>query len=223
MEYGISVAIVGEYLPTMLRSFVTTIALAMLCILLGSALGFVISLMRTSKISIWRIASTCYVEWTRGTPLLIQLFWIFFCLPILLHIELTVFASSAIALTLYMGAITSETFRAALKAIAVEHDDAGAALGLNWYQRAQHVILPQAFILAIPSLLSNSVTLLKETSLVSAIGMSDLMFVGQNIATLTLRPVEILTTVGVLYMGVALPITLVVTHIEKRVRLRFGF
>ena len=184
--------------------------------MLGSLVGFLISLMRVSRSRPLRIVSTAYVEFFRGTPVLVQLFWIFFCLPIVLGVEISNFASSVIALTLFMAAISSETFRAALLAIPSDHTDAGVALGLGHYQRVRYIVFPQAIRLAIPTLLSNSVSLFKESSLVSAVGMSDLMYVGQNISNISARPIEVLTTVALLYFAVAFPLTRAVAHLETR-------
>jgi polar amino acid transport system permease protein len=90
------------------------------------------------------------------------------------------------------------------------------ALGLKPWQRVRHILLPQALRLAIPTLLSNSVSLFKESSLVSAVGMSDLMYVGQNVSNISARPIEVLTTVALLYFAVAFPLTRAVAHLEAR-------
>ena len=216
MSYDFSFGVIADYFDVLLLGLLTTIEFTAICILLGSLLGFVISLMRVGRSRTLRLVSTAYVEFFRGTPVLVQLFWIFFCLPIVLHVELSNFASSVIALTLFMAAISSESFRSALHAIPSDHIDAGVALGLSPYQRARYILFPQAFRLAIPTLLSNSVSLFKESSLVSAVGMSDLMYVGQNISNISARPIELLTTVAFLYFAIAFPLTRAVSHLESR-------
>jgi polar amino acid transport system permease protein len=216
MGYHFSLSVIAEYFDVLLSGLLTTIEFTVICILLGSLLGFVISIMRVSRSRPLRILSTAYVEFFRGTPVLVQLFWIFFCLPIVLGVEIGNFTSSVIALTLFMAAIASETFRAALHAIPRDHTDAGVALGLGPYQRIRYIVLPQAVRLAIPTLLSNSVSLFKESSLVSVVGMSDLMYVGQNISNISARPIELLTTVAFLYFAVAFPLTRVVARLEAR-------
>ncbi|MCH4547528.1 amino acid ABC transporter permease [Rhizobium changzhiense] len=194
-----------------------TIKLTVICIVLGCTLGFLVGLMRTSRNLALRAASGAYVEFFRGTPVLIQLFWIFFCLPLLLGVELSNMVSGVIALTLYMGAITSETFRASLKSIGREQLDACVALGLPRRSQVMNVVLPQAVLRAIPTLLSNCVSLFKESALVSAVGMADLMFVGQNISNNTARPVEVLTVVALIYFVIAFPLTRAVSLIEGRI------
>lgn len=222
MGYEISFQVVADYYDVLLLGLLKTIEFTVICIVLGSLLGFVTSLMRVSRSWPLRLISTAYVEFFRGTPVLIQLFWIFFCLPIVLNVQIGNFASSVIALTLFMGAISSETFRAALQAISSDQIDAGVALGLSRFQRVRHVIFPQTIRVAIPTLLSNSVSLFKESSLVSVVGMSDLMYVGQNISNITARPIEMLTAVAVLYFCVAFPLTRAVSHVEVRMRKKVG-
>ena len=195
----------------------TTIKLTLICIVLGCSLGFLVGLARTAPSVIVRGIASVYVEFFRGTPVLIQLFWIFFCLPLILGVELSNLASGVIALTLYMGAITSETFRASLKSVGREQMDACIALGLPRRVQVTNVILPQAVLRAVPTLLSNCVSLFKESALVSAVGMADLMFVGQNISNNTARPVEVLTIVALIYFAIAFPLTRAVTLVEGRI------
>ncbi|UXN67190.1 amino acid ABC transporter permease (plasmid) [Phyllobacterium sp. A18/5-2] len=210
-------SILFRFKDALLLGLWMTVKLTLMCILLGCTLGFLVGLARTSKSIFLRGISGVYVEFFRGTPVLIQLFWIFFCLPLLLGFELSNLASGIIALTLYMGAITSETFRASLKSVGPEQLDACVALGLPRWTQVTSVVLPQAILRAVPTLLSNCVSLFKESALVSAVGMADLMFVGQNISNNTARPVEVLTVVALMYFAIAFPLTRAVTLIERRI------
>jgi polar amino acid transport system permease protein len=215
-------AIVLKFQHALLLGLWMTIKLTLICVLLGCALGFVLALAGTSKSAALRGVSGVYVEFFRGTPVLIQLFWIFFCLPLLLGFELSNMTSGIIALTLYMGAITSETFRSSLKSVGQEQLDACVALGLSPWTRTTSVILPQAVLRAAPTLLSNVVSLFKESALVSAVGMADLMFVGQNISNNTARPIEVLTVVALIYFVIAFPLTRAVTVLEQRILKRLA-
>ena len=216
MTYHFSFGFILDYWSALLVGLATTLKLTVICVVLGMLLGFALSLMRTSENRLIYAIGSLYVEFFRGTPVLIQIFWIFFCLPLVLHVEIGSLASAIIALSLYMGAISCETFRAAMKAIAREQHDACVALGLPPVAKITHVIFPQTILRAIPTLLSNTVSLFKESSLVSAVGMSDLLYVGQNIATRTFHPVEILTTVAFIYFVIAFPLTRAVTIVEQR-------
>jgi polar amino acid transport system permease protein len=215
-------AVVLKFQDALLLGLWMTVKLTVVCIVLGCILGFVIALARTSKSATLRAVSSVYVEFFRGTPVLVQLFWIFFCLPLVLGVELSNLASGIIALSLYMGAICSETFRASLKSVGREQLDACVALGLTPWVRTTSVVLPQAVLRAAPTLLSNCVSLFKESALVSAVGMADLMFVGQNISNNTARPVEVLTVVALIYFVIAFPLTRAVTVIEQRILRRLA-
>lgn len=210
-------SILSKFQYALLLGLWTTLKLTVICIALGCALGFAVGLARTSRNIALRALSSAYVEFFRGTPVLVQLFWIFFCLPLMLGVELSNFTSGVVALTLYMGAITSETFRASLKSIGPEQFDACVALGLPRNVQVINVVLPQAVLRAIPTLLSNCVSLFKESALVSAVGMADLMFVGQNISNNTARPVEVLSVVALIYFVIAFPLTRAVSVIEARI------
>ncbi|WP_321843689.1 amino acid ABC transporter permease [Paraburkholderia bannensis] len=215
-------AIVLPYWHVLLQGLATTVVFTLGCALAGSLGGFVLSLLRLSPNRWINGAASLYVELFRGTPLLIQLFWIFFCLPVVLGLAIAPAVSVLVSLTLYMVAVTSETFRGALKSIASEQHDACIALGLTPAAKILHVIFPQALLRALPPLLSNVVSLFKESALISSVGIADLMLVGQNISTNTARPVEFLTTVGVIYFLVAFPLTRLVGVVETRLLRRYG-
>ncbi|MFT0532502.1 amino acid ABC transporter permease [Castellaniella hirudinis] len=210
-------SILPRFQNALLIGLWVTIKLTLVCGVLGLALGFLLALARSARSALIRGAAGLYVDFFRGTPVLIQIFWVFFCLPLVLQTEIPNFLSAVIALTLYMGAITSETFRAALRSIGPEQMDACVALGLPATVKAWHVVLPQALLRAIPVLLSNGIGLFKESALISTVGIADLMFVGNNISNNTARPVEVLTAVALIYFVIAFPLTRVVGALETRV------
>lgn len=222
MGMTLDFSILGRFVDALALGLWTTIKLTLLCIVLGTTLGFVVGLLRSGPNRIIRAILGFYVELFRGTPVLIQLFWIFFCLPLILGGELSNFVSATIALTLYMGAITSETFRASLRSVGREQLDACVALGLPRRAQIVNVIMPQAVLRAAPTLLSNAISLFKESALVSAVGMADLMFIGQNISNNTARPVEVLTVVAAIYFIIAFPLTRVVTLLEQKLLRKFS-
>lgn len=210
-------SIVLKFTDALALGLSTTGKLTSLSILFGCTLGFIVGLARSSKSRFARTIAGTYVEFFRGTPVLIQMFWVFFCLPLLFKVELSNLTSGVVTLTLYMGAITSETFRASLKMIGKEQYDACVALGLSKWTQTVSVVLPQTVLRAIPTLLSNCVSLFKESALVSAVGIADLMYVGQNISNNTAHPVEVLTAVAFIYFVIAFPLTRAVTRIERRI------
>ena len=216
-------SVVLHYWPVLLKGLGLTLAFTAACAILGSLLGFTVSLLRQLKTPLVRLPLTLYVEFFRGTPLLIQLFWVFFCFPVVFGLDIPPYVSVLIALTLFMGAITSETFRGALKSIASEQHDACTALGLGPKVKVLYVIFPQALLRAVPPLLSNVVSLFKESALISSVGVADLMFVGQNISNSTARPVEFLSAVAVIYFLVAFPLTRLVGVVEGRLLRRYAY
>ena len=219
----IDFSVVFSYWQALLQGLGLTLAFTLGCAVLGSLGGFCLSLLRVSPRRWIRVPAGLYVELFRGTPLLIQLFWIFFCFPVVFGLDVPPYLSVLLALTLYMAAITSETFRGALKSIPGEQHDACVALGLGGWNKTTYVVFPQALLRGIPPLLSNVVSLFKESALISSVGVADLMFVGQNISNSTARPVEFLSAVAVIYFLVAFPLTRLVGVIEARMLRRYAY
>jgi polar amino acid transport system permease protein len=215
--------VVFSYWHALLQGLALTLAFTVGCAILGSLFGFLLSLLRSSRSRWLSVPAGLYVELFRGTPLLIQLFWVFFCFPVVFGIDVPPYVSVLLALTLYMTAITSETFRGALKSIPGEQHDACVALGLASWNKTIFVVFPQALLRGIPPLLSNVVSLFKESALISSVGIADLMFVGQNISNSTARPVEFLSAVAVIYFLVAFPLTRLVSVIETRMLRRYAY
>ncbi|RZF23630.1 amino acid ABC transporter permease [Paraburkholderia sp. UYCP14C] len=214
---------VFPYWQVLLKGLGLTIAITSSCAVIGSLGGFILSMLRMSPSKPLKCVTTLYVEFFRGTPLLIQLFWVFFCFPVVFRLPIPPYLSVVISLTLYMTAITSETFRGSLKSISSEQHDACIALSLSPQAKILYVIFPQALLRAIPPLLSNVVSLFKESALISSVGVADLMFVGQNISNSTAKPVEFLTTVALIYFFVAFPLTRLVGVVETRMLRRYAY
>ncbi len=209
--------IIWEHIPLLIfKGLSVTLSFIVICMAIGLMWGFALSLARTSRSLVIYWLSTVYVEFFRGTPVLVQLFWIFFCLPLLLGTNFSAFTSSVIALSLYSGAIMSESFRASLKSIESDQYDACIALGLTPLAKLFYVVFPQAVLRAIPNLLSNLVSLFKESALVSAVGMTDLMYLGNSLALQEAKPIEILTAVAIIYFVVGFALTRSVSAAESR-------
>ncbi|WP_248916383.1 amino acid ABC transporter permease [Pseudomonas moorei] len=215
--------VVFSYWQALLQGLALTLVFTVGCAIMGSLCGFLLSLLRASRRRWLSVPAGLYVELFRGTPLLIQLFWVFFCFPVVFGIDIAPYVSVLLALTLYMTAITSETFRGALKSIPGEQHDACVALGLASWNKTVFVVFPQALLRGIPPLLSNVVSLFKESALIFSVGIADLMFVGQNISNSTARPVEFLSAVAVIYFLVAFPLTRLVGVVETRMLRRYAY
>lgn len=215
-------SMVFPYWHVLLQGLGLTLAFTLSSAVIGSLAGFIVSLLRLSPLWPLRWLMTLYVEFFRGTPLLIQLFWVFFCFPVVFGINIPPWLCVTISLVLFMAAITSETFRGSLRSITGEQHDACVALSLSPTVKILYVIFPQALLRATPTLLSNVVSLFKESALISSVGVADLMFVGQNISNSTAHPVEFLSTVAVIYFVVAFPLTRLVGVVEARLLRRYA-
>lgn len=209
------------YWDVLLQGLGVTLLFTVSAAIIGTLLGFLISLMRVSPFRVLKWPARLYVEFFRGTPMLIQLFWIFFCLPLVIGQSIHPFVSVLLAMTLFMAAITSETFRGALKSISGEQHDACVALGLTYRVKAVSVIFPQALLRSVPPLMSNIVALFKESALISSVGIADLMFVSSNISSSTASPVEFLSIAALIYFCVAFPFTRLVDFVEAKLLRRY--
>jgi polar amino acid transport system permease protein len=206
--------IIYQYIPALWTGLQLTLLVAVSSIALGILFGVVVAAGRLSPILPIRLITTVYIEIMRGTPMLIQLVWVYFAIPILFGLQLPALVAVVLALTLNAAAFYGEAMRSGIQAVLREYVETANVLGLGYFGRLRYVILPQAFRTVLPVLLSVSISLFKDTSLISTLGVSDLMYVGRNIASDTYRPLEILTTVAIIYFVIAFPTTLVVRRLE---------
>ncbi len=217
-SYRWDFGMVGRYMPVLLEGLVMTLQLTVVSISLGLTLGIVVALARLSSLRIVRGPTIIFIEIMRGTPALVQLVWVYYALPIVTGIQLPVFSAVVLAFTLNLGAFYGEAFRAGIQAVPREQVETADVLGLGYVQRMRYVVVPQATRIVLPVLISLSISLFKDTSLVSTLGVADLMYNGRTVSTATYRPLEILTLVGAIYFMVAFPVTLLM----RRVEVHFG-
>lgn len=216
LAYSFDLSVIGPALPTLLDGLWLTLEISAIVIAASAVLGFPLAVARMSKIEVIRWPAQMYIEVFRCTPLLIQLLWVFYALPALLGIDLPGKLSIIIALTAHLTAFMSETYRAGMQSVPVEQIEAAQMLRLNRVQILRHIIVPQAFRQQIPTILSLNVSMFKDTSLVSALGLADLTFQGNILSSQTYRPMEIFTMVAVIYFAIAFPATLLTSYIERR-------
>jgi len=158
-----------------------------------------------------RLPLSLYVDFFRTTPLLVQLFWIYYVLPVLTGITLNPFDAGVISLGLYEGSYISEIFRGGIAAVDVGQVDAATALGMTPWQVLRRVLLPQAIFMMLPAFGNQFLTLIKDSSLASAISLPELLSQGEALGAMTLYPLEALTVTGVSYMVLTLPLSTVLT------------
>lgn len=213
---------VMQFLPELLAGAFVTLQLTALSLFAGAVVGLALAL---AKISQSRLLSWCayaYIEFFRTTPLLVQIVWVYFVGPVIIGHEINSFQAAALALALNMAAFLAEIFRAGIQGVDAAQRDAGRVLGLSRVDIFRYVVLPQAARIVLPPTTTTVILLLKGTSLASAIGVLELLRVGQLITTETFRPVETLTTVAVLYFVLTYPLALGAKYLEKRMRVSEG-
>ena len=168
------------------------------------------------RVAIFRIPAKIYVDFLRGTPLLVQIFMIYFALPMLIGTRIDPFIAAIVACSINSSAYIAEIFRGGILSIDKGQMEAGRSLGLNWSQTMRFVVIPQAFKRIIPPLGNEFIAMLKDSSLVSVIGFEELTRQGQLIIASTYGAMEIWTAVALIYLALTFPITRLVAYLEKR-------
>lgn len=216
MSYGFDWGVVGSALPHLLTGLKTTLLVSVLVIAISTVLGFPLAMARMSRIEVIRWPAQLYIEVFRCTPMLVQLLWVFYALPALLGVTIAPIPSVVLALSANLTAFLAESYRAGMQSVPVEQVEAAQTLRLSRLQIMRHIVIPQAFRQQIPTILSLDVSMFKDTSLISALGIADLTFQGNVISSQTYRPIEVFTTVAVIYFVVAFPLTVLTSNIERR-------
>jgi polar amino acid transport system permease protein len=193
-----------------------TVLYTIVTIAIGMVIGLVVGLLRLSRSRLVTVPLTGYVEVFRCTPLLVQIIWFYYALPVVVGIDIPGVLAAGMVLSLYTGAFYAEIVRGGVESIERGQWDASRALGLRYIQSLRLVILPQALRRMIPPFMNQSIIQLKNTSLVSTIAVADLLYEGQMITAATYRPLEVYTMVAVLYFAVLFPLTLGAQEVERR-------
>ncbi|VEF49522.1 polar amino acid ABC transporter inner membrane subunit [Bacillus freudenreichii] len=210
-----NLSLIPEALPALLNAALMTIGLAVVSIIIALVLGFFTALARISKIKILRMIATVYVSMFRGTPLLVQIFVIYYGLP-QIGIELEPIPSGILALSLNAGSYLSESFRASILAVDKGQMEAAVSMGMTYGQAMRRVILPQSIRIAIPTLSNTYIILIKDTSLVSVITVTELLQMSTLIIAKTFEPLTIYLLAAVLYWIVITFFTILLDRMEKR-------
>jgi polar amino acid transport system permease protein len=215
-RYLFSVSAGEIVLGPLLKGLGVTFQIAAVSLVLALAFGLITALMRLSGAVVARLVARGYLELIRNTPLLVQLFFIYFVFsPVF---EINAFSSAVLALSLFEGAYASEIFRAGILSIHRNQWEAAFSLGLGTWHTYRLVILPQAVRHILPPLTSQAISLVKDSALVSTIAIYDLTMQGQAIIAETYLVFEIWFTVAAVYLGITLTLSFTVAYLEKRLR-----
>ena len=201
----------------LVRGVWMTAALAAVALLFGLPIGLALALARVQRTRLLSVPAGVYVEVVRGTPLLVQILFIYFVLPAF-GINLPAFTSGIIALTLNAAAYLAEIFRAGIESIEAGQMEAARSLGMTYAQAMRRIILPQTFRRVLPPLTNEGIALLKDSSLVSVIGLTELARTGQELASRYAAPLTIWPVVALLYLLLTFPLTRVAQQLERRWR-----
>ena len=208
--------LIQRALPILLMGAGVTIEITAFSVAIGFFIGLFVGIARISQFKILQIMAAVYADCIRGTPLLVQIFLIYFALPMAIGQRVEPFIAAVAACGINSGAYVSEIFRAGIQAIDVGQMEAGCSLGLTWWQTMRFIILPQAFKNILPPLGNEFIAMLKDSSLVSVIGFEELTRRGQLIIAQTYGSFEIWMTVAVLYLIMTMAISRIVAFLEKR-------
>ena len=184
-----------------------TLFLSVVTLVVATALGMVIALMQMSRFRAARIVALTVGEIIRNTPILVQLLWVYYVLPIVFNIQIDALAASILGLSLYSAVFISEAFRAGIATVPVGHREAAQVLGLTPVQSFVRIVAPQAIRNVLPPLAANFVQLIKYSSLASVISVSEVTRRGMELSSSTFRPLEIFTFIGLIYFVICWPLT----------------
>ena len=213
--------VLSEVYPTLLTGLTMTVKITILSLIIALVIGIFVCLMNISSNIVLRGIAKFYIWLIRGTPMLVQAFYFYFALPQLVQavtgsqFRITVFTASLVTLALNAGAYISEIFRGSIESVNKGQMEAARALGMNYGLSMKEIIIPQAIKKILPALVSEFITLLKETSIVGFIGGIDLLRSANIITSQTYRGVEPLIAVGIIYLILTSIFALFMRNIEK--------
>lgn len=205
--------------PLLLMGAGVTVQITALSVGFGLLIGMFVGIARLSQVKLVKFLATVYVDFIRGTPLLVQIFLIYFALPMIIGQRIDPFIAAITACSVNSGAYVAEIFRAGIQSIDKGQMEAGRSLGMTWTQTMRFIILPQAFKRIIPPLGNEFIAMLKDSSLVSVIGFEELTRRGQLIIARTYGSFEIWLTVAFIYLVMTLTISRLVDYLERRYKI----
>jgi polar amino acid transport system permease protein len=215
MHYVWDFAILAKYSHLFWLGLGFTVAYTIGTIVLGTLLGLIVGMLRVARLLVIDWLLIAYIELFRCTPLLVQIIWFYYAFPVVIGVNIPAHVAAVSVLTLYGGAFYAEIVRGSIESIPRGQWDAGHALGLRGWRLLRLVILPQALKPMMAPYVNQSITQLKNTSLVSVIAVPDLVYNATLINADTYRPLEVYTVVALIYFAILFPATLVARRIER--------
>ncbi len=208
----------SRYYPMYITGTLNTLGLAFFTLLLGVLFGIILALMRLSKNSFLKGIASSYIEFIRGTPLLVQLYIVYYGLPQITGMRFPSFFAGIIALTINSSAYIAEIIRAGILSVDAGQMEAVRSLGMSHGRSMRYIIIPQAFKNILPALGNEFIVVIKESAIVSIIGIYDIMYSGNIIRGNTYRPFEPLIVVAVIYFVITFTLSNLMGIVERRMR-----
>ena len=208
---------IAEYIPLYVEATGLTISIGLIGIILSLIVGLLIAVIQYFRVPILKQISAVYIELSRNTPLLVQLFFLYFGLP-KAGISISSEGCAIIGLCFLGGSYMAEAFRSGIESVEKAQEESAMALGFRKSQVIQYVILPQALSVSIPALCANMIFLIKETSVFSVVALADLMYVAKDLIGLYYKTDEALLMLVVAYLIILLPISSLAALLERRLR-----
>lgn len=212
---------IKQVIPMYVEAGILTLRIGFTGIILSFVTGIFCAIIRYWKIPVLNVIVRVYTELSRNTPLLIQLFFLYFALP-RLGIKLSSQACGIIGLTFLGGSYMAETFRSALGTVGRPQLESGMCIGLDKVQIVRYVVLPQAAAVSVPGVVANIIFLLKETSVFSAVALADLMYVAKDLIGLYYKTEESLLLLVIAYFIILLPVSIIARILEKKLNFYRG-
>ena len=213
--------VLGDVFPLLARGMVITVETTIVALIIALALGLFFCLFGMSKFPIVRLIAKAYIWVIRGTPLLVQVFFVYFGVPQLIQslgfgFRLSPFAAGVITLSMNAGAYIAEIFRGGIQAIDHGQMEAARSLGLSHYRAMFRIILPQAVRISIPALVNQFIISLKDTSIISIISLADIVYQARIYIGRTMQSFATWTIVGAVYLVIITVLSQISTHVEKK-------
>lgn len=208
-----------QAMPLLLTGAAVTVQITALSVLIGIIIGLFVGIARISTYRVIHLIAAVYVDFLRGTPLLVQIFLVYFALPVVTGQRIDPFVAAIAACSINSSAYVAEIFRAGIQSIDAGQMEAGRSLGMSWMQTMRYIIVPQAARRVIPPLGNEFIALLKDSSLVSVIGFEELTRRGQLIIARTYASLEIWLCVAIIYLVMTVSISRLVAWLERRYKI----
>jgi His/Glu/Gln/Arg/opine family amino acid ABC transporter permease subunit len=207
---------IAAYLPLLLDGLRLTLGLTAAAMILGSLIGFLVMLVRTSRWKPVRILASLYIDFFRTTPFLVQILWVFFVLPVIIGRQIDENTAGIISLSLNTSAFMAEIFRSGIEAVGRPQWDAGAMLGMSRRQILQFVIMPQAIRIVLPAISTITILVLKSTSYLAIIGVLELTYRATLITQIKGHYIETFSVAALFYIVAILILSAVSSLVERR-------